>query len=265
LARALETASGLERAVGLTLSAQQRAYVDKLRREARVRRRFRVAWRIARFTSRVRPTTPSCRSARSSISRSPTTATRSAGKVSRVLSLLQKEPVEGRAAVLADDAYLNMDRRDASQFMTSEIFPNADLPYLSEIVEACEAFSRSRRSATTVSTTRARASAWLARLRERRAEAAAVSSPEIVAKFEKYLALSSVGFHQGKLCLLRMTARRRMTRPVFNPFSPSFRTNPYDSYGPLREAGRFARWECGSLRGTRRSKPFSGIGDSARR
>ncbi len=49
---------------------------------------------------------------------------------------------------------------------------------------------------------------WLQRLKERRTEAIRLASEDVVRKFEKYLALSSVGFYQGKICLLRLTACR---------------------------------------------------------
>ncbi|KDP88104.1 cyclopropane-fatty-acyl-phospholipid synthase [Cupriavidus sp. SK-3] len=104
-------------------------------------------------------------------------------------------------------AYLSMRRTDASKFMETEIFPNSDLPYLSEVVQACEGLLE----VTSVRNDRldyARTCGlWLQRLRQRRDEAEAVAGKDTVARFEKYLAMSSIGFHQGKLCLLRMTAR----------------------------------------------------------
>jgi cyclopropane-fatty-acyl-phospholipid synthase len=44
-------------------------------------------------------------------------------------------------------------------------------------------------------------------LRRRRAEATEVVGPEVVARYERYLTLSSLGFRMGKLQLLRLVLR----------------------------------------------------------
>jgi cyclopropane-fatty-acyl-phospholipid synthase len=116
---------------------------------------------------------------------------------------------KGGALSLQSIAYLNMARSNANQFMENEIFPNADLPYLSEIVAACEGIME----ITVVRNDRldyARTcSLWLQGLRAQREAAIALAGSATVARFEKYLALSSVGFHQAKICLIRMTARKK--------------------------------------------------------
>lgn len=105
-------------------------------------------------------------------------------------------------------AYLNMRREDSNKFMETEIFPNSDLPYLSEIVEA---------SAGVMEITRIRndrldyghtCSLWSSRLKKNLDKAVEASNQETVRRFQKYLQLSAIGFFQAKLSLLRIVARK---------------------------------------------------------
>ena len=116
---------------------------------------------------------------------------------------------KGGALSLQSIAYLNMARSDANQFMENEIFPNADLPYFSEMAAACEGILEltvMRNDRLDYART---CSLWLQGLRAQRTAATALVGADVVARFEKYLALSSVGFYQSKICLIRMTARKK--------------------------------------------------------
>lgn len=105
-------------------------------------------------------------------------------------------------------AYLNMRREDASKFMNTEIFPNADLPYLQEIIEAsagCLEIVAIRNDRLDYAHT---CNLWSRRLKANRSEAIKVSDEATVLRYEKYLQQGSAGFFLGKLSLLRITARK---------------------------------------------------------
>jgi cyclopropane-fatty-acyl-phospholipid synthase len=104
-------------------------------------------------------------------------------------------------------AYANMSREDASTFMQQEIFRDADLPTLAEITAAAEGVFEIR----TIDNGRLdyawTCEQWARRLRSRRDEATALVGPETVARYERYLKLSALGFRMGKLALLRLVLR----------------------------------------------------------
>jgi cyclopropane-fatty-acyl-phospholipid synthase len=113
----------------------------------------------------------------------------------------------GGALSLQTIAYANMSRDDASEFMRTEIFPDADLPTLAEITAAAERIFEIR----TVRNDRLdyawTCEQWAGRLREHRAAAQRLTGAETVARYERYLRLSALGFRMGKLCLLRLVMR----------------------------------------------------------
>ena len=104
-------------------------------------------------------------------------------------------------------AYANMSRETASEFMRQDIFPDADLPTLAEITAAADGIFE------VISVHNGRfdyawtCEQWAHRLRSRRAEAVGVAGPEVVARYERYLKLSALGFRMGKICLLRLVLR----------------------------------------------------------
>jgi cyclopropane-fatty-acyl-phospholipid synthase len=114
---------------------------------------------------------------------------------------------EGRLS-LQTISYENSRREDFSQFYSDEIFPESDLPRLSEIAEASERLfeivSLRNDRAHYARTCRE----WLSRLKANRAEAAQLVGEEIVKRYEKYLQLSTIGFHIGTMGLLRITLQR---------------------------------------------------------
>lgn len=114
---------------------------------------------------------------------------------------------DGGALSLQTIAYANMSGAEASRFMQQEIFPNAELPTLAEIVTAAEGLFEIQSVHNGRLDYAWTCEQWARRLRARRAEAGRLVGPEVVARYERYLKLSSVGFRMGKICLLRIVLR----------------------------------------------------------
>jgi cyclopropane-fatty-acyl-phospholipid synthase len=104
-------------------------------------------------------------------------------------------------------AYANMSRDDASEFMKTEVFPDADLPTLAEITAAADRIFEIQ----TVRNDRLdyawTCEQWARRLRGQREAARRLAGQETVTRYERYLRLSALGFRMGKLCLLRLVMR----------------------------------------------------------
>lgn len=104
-------------------------------------------------------------------------------------------------------AYGNMNRKDASRFMTTEIYPESELPYLSEIIEAIDGLFE----VVAIRNDRfdyARSyDCWLNNLRCRRDEAVELVGEEEVKRFERFYKFGSIGFRLGKIWLLRLALR----------------------------------------------------------
>ncbi|WP_131767717.1 SAM-dependent methyltransferase [Candidatus Protofrankia californiensis] len=119
---------------------------------------------------------------------------------SRCHSWLNKDGVLSLQTI----AYANMSRENASPFIQQEIFPEADLPTLTEITAAAEGIFEIQ------SVTNGRldyawtCEQWARRLRLHRDEAVHVVGPDVVARYERYLKLSALGFRMGKICLFRI-------------------------------------------------------------
>jgi cyclopropane-fatty-acyl-phospholipid synthase len=105
-------------------------------------------------------------------------------------------------------AYENSNRADFSPFFASQIFPESDLPRLSEIAGASErlfeivSVRNDRRHYAHTSLE------WRRRLLKRRAEAVALIGEEAVERYDKYLHLWAIGFHTGTMGLLRLQFRK---------------------------------------------------------
>lgn len=101
-------------------------------------------------------------------------------------------------------AYANMSRENASKFIQQDIFPKADLPTLAEITAAAEGVFEVQ------SVTNGRldyawtCEEWVRRLRLHRDEAIHIVGPGVVARYERYLKLSALGFQMRKICLFRI-------------------------------------------------------------
>ena len=119
-------------------------------------------------------------------------------------------------------AYANMSSDDASQFMRREVFPDADLPTLAEIAAATDRIFEIQ----TVRNDRLdyawTCEQWARRLRANRQRALRVAGPETVARYERYLKMSALGFRMGKICLLRL---------VMRPYARGYFGNPEGAHG----------------------------------
>ncbi|MCZ7412957.1 SAM-dependent methyltransferase [Streptomyces sp. WMMC897] len=104
-------------------------------------------------------------------------------------------------------AYANMRRDSASAFMQQEIFPDADLPTLAEITTAAEGVFEVQSVSNGRLDYAWTCEQWARRLRANRETAAAAAGPETVARYERYLKLSALGFRMGKICLFRLVLR----------------------------------------------------------
>jgi cyclopropane-fatty-acyl-phospholipid synthase len=104
--------------------------------------------------------------------------------------------------------YENARREDFSDFFREKVFPESDLPTLTDITASSERLFevtelRSDRMHY-ARTTRE----WLSRLRKNRAHATQLVDAETLSTFERYLQLACVGFHIGSMGLVRVGLRR---------------------------------------------------------
>ncbi len=95
-----------------------------------------------------------------------------------------------------------------SQFIEDEIFPETDFPYVAEIVKASERLFEMVLLRNDRFHYEETLRHWLNRLRANRAAAIELVGPEVVAKYEKYLSMSMIGFHIGNANLARLALRR---------------------------------------------------------
>jgi cyclopropane-fatty-acyl-phospholipid synthase len=105
-------------------------------------------------------------------------------------------------------AYGNSGPEDYDEFISSEIFPQTDLPRIAELAEAVERIFeivelRNDRSqyVRTLDT-------WASRLRENRAAAVVLVGEATVMRFQRYLKLSSYMFQSGACDLIHLGLRR---------------------------------------------------------
>lgn len=103
--------------------------------------------------------------------------------------------------------YANLDAADANQFMQREIFPNAELPTLADIAEAAEGIFEIESMTNGRLDYAWTCAQWAQRLRARREDAEDIVGAETVARYLRYLTMSSLGFRMGKLGLLRIVLR----------------------------------------------------------
>jgi cyclopropane-fatty-acyl-phospholipid synthase len=100
------------------------------------------------------------------------------------------------------------DRGLRDRFIVDEIFPESELPRLADIARAAEMELEIERVRNDrgdyVKTLRA----WFDRLRARRPDAIAASSEEVVARYERYLRMFAYSMELGAFNLLRLTMRR---------------------------------------------------------
>jgi cyclopropane-fatty-acyl-phospholipid synthase len=104
-------------------------------------------------------------------------------------------------------AYGTMQSHEANKFISTEIFPDSELPQPHEILEATSGLfelTLLRNDRIQYSRT---CNLWYGNLRRRRAEAVAIVGEEKVSQYEKYLRLSAFGFDTGRVGLLRLVLR----------------------------------------------------------
>ncbi len=102
-------------------------------------------------------------------------------------------------------AYGNMEPSEANSFITNDIFPNAELPHLSDICCAAEGVlevSMLRNDAVHYAKT---CKVWAQNLRKAYSDDRSICFEDQYKKYVQYLNLSSMGFLMGKLQLLRIT------------------------------------------------------------
>jgi cyclopropane-fatty-acyl-phospholipid synthase len=94
------------------------------------------------------------------------------------------------------------------QFLLSEMFPEAELPTLENIVRASDGLFELVLLRNDREHYERTCRVWSQRLVARKAEALEVAGPETVARYVRYLKMSSVLFHYGRVGLLRLALRR---------------------------------------------------------
>jgi cyclopropane-fatty-acyl-phospholipid synthase len=130
----------------------------------------------------------------------------------------QEHMVPGGHLSLQTFAYGNTRSREealkmpATQFLAKEIFKETDPPRLANIADATEgsfeivALRNDRQDYART------CREWLRRLQDQRDAAVAVVGEEVVARYERYLQYSFIGFETGNLALFRITLRSLNTR-----------------------------------------------------
>ncbi|MTE15861.1 SAM-dependent methyltransferase [Nocardia aurantiaca] len=113
----------------------------------------------------------------------------------------------GGALSLQTIAYANMTAAQANTFMQREIFPDAELPTLAEIAAAADGIFE------VCAVTNGRLDyawtciEWAHRLHANRDAAVELIGADTVARYQRYLKLSAMGFRMGKLALYRLVLR----------------------------------------------------------
>jgi cyclopropane-fatty-acyl-phospholipid synthase len=105
-------------------------------------------------------------------------------------------------------AYGNVSKEELSQFVEKDIFPESDLPTLTDIARASEGYFEIVALRNDRKHYERTNRAWLSNLRAHRAEAVKLVGEQDVVRYEKYLALFIIGFHTGTMNLFRITLRR---------------------------------------------------------
>jgi len=95
------------------------------------------------------------------------------------------------------------------RFFASEIFPETEPPRVFEPIAAAEDIFELRALRNDREDYERTLRYWQRALNERRAEAVAMVGEETVARFDRYLKVSSMSFRIGDICLLRMSFLRR--------------------------------------------------------
>ena len=104
--------------------------------------------------------------------------------------------------------YETSDKETLSTFITDSIFPESDLPHLSEIIQASNNIFEIVNIRNDRKHYQKTLKVWLSKLKNNRSEAIKLVGEEIVTKYEKYFNISMIGFHLAKTNLSRITLKR---------------------------------------------------------
>lgn len=114
----------------------------------------------------------------------------------------------GGALSLQTIAYGTLAPEQVSAFITSEVFPESDLPALGEIVEATHGLFEINRLRNDRMDYARTCREWVRRLASQRDAAARIVGAERTRRFERFLRMSAAAFETGALLLLRITLHR---------------------------------------------------------
>lgn len=103
--------------------------------------------------------------------------------------------------------YENYDEANPNPFV-EEIFPESELPRISEIFNACQGLFEVVRLQNDRAHYVKTLQAWYANLRKNRALAISLVGEAVYKKYEKYLGMFVIGFHTGTVNLMRIKARK---------------------------------------------------------
>jgi cyclopropane-fatty-acyl-phospholipid synthase len=105
-------------------------------------------------------------------------------------------------------AYGSLRPEQISAFITSDVFPESELPSLGEIADAADGVFEITRVRNDRADYARTCRAWAGRLREQRDAAIRLVGEARVATYERFLRMSAAGFELGGLVLLRISLRR---------------------------------------------------------
>jgi cyclopropane-fatty-acyl-phospholipid synthase len=94
------------------------------------------------------------------------------------------------------------------RFLLGQVFPEAELPTLENLIRACDGLFELVLLRNDRADYERTCRVWSQRLVARRAEAVALAGEAVVARYVRYLKLSSILFHYGRIGLLRLALRR---------------------------------------------------------
>jgi len=95
-----------------------------------------------------------------------------------------------------------------SNYSASVVSPESDLPRLSEMIQASKGIFEIVAARNDREDYVRTLKVWLKKLKQNRKQAIDLVGEESVARYEKFLGLSMIGYHTGKSHLLRVTMRR---------------------------------------------------------
>ncbi|MBC6477289.1 MAG: class I SAM-dependent methyltransferase [Hormoscilla sp. GM7CHS1pb] len=109
----------------------------------------------------------------------------------------------GRWMSLQTIIYENANVETFSKFMGEEIFPESDLPHLSEIAKATQGLFEIIVMRNDRQHYERTLKVWLKNLKENRSKAIELAGENLVSRYEKYLSFCAIGFYTGTMNLSR--------------------------------------------------------------